>query len=43
MIEERQPLAVSANSSVDIGICRSVKITTVSEIGWWDTSRMLAQ
>ena len=43
MIEERHPLAVSANSSVDIGICRSVKITAVSEIGWWDTSRMLAQ
>ena len=43
MIEERQPLAVSAQSPVDTGACRSVVVTAVSEVGWWDSPRMLAQ
>ncbi len=43
MIEERQPLAVSASSPAGIGACRSVRLTAVSEVGWWDTARMVAQ
>ena len=43
MIEERQPLIVSAGSPADIGACRSIRLTVVSEVGWWDTPRMLAQ
>lgn len=43
MIEERHPIAVSADSPANIGTCRSVTVTSVSEVGWWDTPRMLAQ
>jgi len=43
MIEERQALAVSEHFPADIGCCRSVVVTSVSEVGWWDTPRMLAQ
>ena len=43
MIEERKPIAVSANSPVNIGTCRSVVVTSVSEVGWWNTPRMLEQ
>lgn len=43
MIEERRPIAVSAESPAKIGTCRSVTVTSVSEVGWWDTPRMLEQ
>jgi len=43
VIEERQPIAVSENSPAYIGCCRAVAVTSVSEVGWWDTPRMLAQ
>ena len=43
MIEERQPIAVSAGTPADIGCCRSVTVTSVSEVGWWNTPQMLAQ
>lgn len=35
------PTMASANSKIDIGSCRSVKITCISEIGWHDTDQML--
>lgn len=41
MIEERQPIAPPAGSPLDIGACRALTVTSVSEVGWWDTSRML--
>ena len=43
MIEERKPIVVSANSPANIGTCRSVVVTSVSEVGWWSTPRMLEQ
>lgn len=43
MIEERQPEPVALDSPADIGICRSVAVTAVAEVGWWDTPSMLAQ
>ncbi|HMM54958.1 MAG TPA: MBL fold metallo-hydrolase [Candidatus Desulfobacillus sp.] len=40
MIETRQP--DPAETPVAIGACRAVTITAVSETGWWDTPRMMA-
>lgn len=41
MIEERQPIAPVDGIPTAIGACRSVSLTAVSEVGWWDTPRML--
>ncbi len=40
MIETRQP--DPAETPVAIGACRAVTITAVTETGWWDTPRMMA-
>ncbi len=41
MIEDRQPSAFVAGRRLSIGACRAVTVTSVSEVGWWDTPRML--
>jgi 7,8-dihydropterin-6-yl-methyl-4-(beta-D-ribofuranosyl)aminobenzene 5'-phosphate synthase len=41
MIEERHPLVPAADNPLSIGACRSLTVTSVSEVGWWDTPRML--
>ena len=41
-IEERRPIAAQAGAAAAIGACRALKITSVSEVGWWDTPRMVA-
>lgn len=43
MIEARQPLVPAAGKPLAIGACRAVTITAVSEVGWWDTPRMMAE
>ena len=40
-IEIRQPLTPVPGVPASIGACRSVTATSVSEVGWWDTARML--
>lgn len=35
-------LAAARAAPQDIGQCKSVKITSVSEVGWWDTGRLFA-
>ena len=41
-IEIRQPITATPGSLASIGGCRSVTVTSVSEVGWWNTERMLA-
>lgn len=41
MIEERQPMVPTVGTPSVFGACRSVSLTSVSEVGWWDTPRML--
>lgn len=43
MIEARQPLVPTAGNPLAIGACRAVTVTAVSEVGWWDTPRMMAE
>lgn len=43
MIEARQPLVPDSGKPLAIGACRAVTITAVSEVGWWDTPRMMAE
>ena len=40
-IEQRQPSIPTKATAVDIGACRSVTVTSISEIGWWNTERMV--
>jgi 7,8-dihydropterin-6-yl-methyl-4-(beta-D-ribofuranosyl)aminobenzene 5'-phosphate synthase len=40
-IEDRQPESLAAGQAASIGACRSVTVTSVSEIGWWNTSRFV--
>lgn len=42
-IEDRQPVIPGDGLPVAIGACRSVTLTSVSEVGWWDTPRMLEE
>lgn len=43
MTEARQPLVPTAGKPLAIGACRAVTVTAVSEVGWWDTPRMMAE
>jgi len=43
MIEARQPLVHATGSPLAIGACRAVTVTSVSEVGWWDTPRMMEE
>lgn len=43
MIEARPPLVPAAGKPLAIGACRAVTVTAVSEVGWWDTPRMMAE
>lgn len=43
MIKARHPLAPAAGKPLVIGACRAVTVTAVSEVGWWDTPRMMAE
>lgn len=36
------PLA-AAGQRVDIGLCKQVKVTSVSEVGWWDTKLLMKE
>lgn len=38
----RKPLRAADGQKVDLGQCQSVKITCVSEVGWWDHGKQLA-
>lgn len=40
-IEERQPIPATPDALTSIGACRSVTVISVSEIGWWNTPRIL--
>ncbi len=42
-IETRHPLVPAAGRPLAIGACRAVTVTSISEVGWWDTPRMLAE
>jgi 7,8-dihydropterin-6-yl-methyl-4-(beta-D-ribofuranosyl)aminobenzene 5'-phosphate synthase len=38
-----EPLRAGPGGQVDIGQCRSLKVTCISEVGWWDTRLLLKQ
>ena len=38
-----KPMEVQASDKYDIGQCRRLKITCVSEVGWWSNDIMLRQ
>jgi 7,8-dihydropterin-6-yl-methyl-4-(beta-D-ribofuranosyl)aminobenzene 5'-phosphate synthase len=40
-MEARQPEVIESGALASIGACRSVKVTSVSEIGWWNTERFV--
>jgi 7,8-dihydropterin-6-yl-methyl-4-(beta-D-ribofuranosyl)aminobenzene 5'-phosphate synthase len=40
IVENPEPEIVAAGGKLDIGRCRSVKITCISEIGWHDGAKM---
>ena len=40
---ECEPLAALANGKYDIGQCKSVRVKCVSELGWFDTARLMDQ
>lgn len=33
----------AAGQRVDIGLCKKVKVTAVSEVGWWDTKKLIKE
>lgn len=35
------PLYASGKGGADIGMCKSVSVTSVSEVGWWDTKVLM--
>ena len=37
------PLPAESGQGADIGQCKSVKITSVSEVGWWDTNKLISE
>lgn len=38
-----RPVSATPGGKIDIGACRSVKVTCISEVGWHDTGKLIAQ
>ena len=37
------PLFASGKTGVDIGMCKGVTVTSVSEVGWWSTKQLMQE
>jgi 7,8-dihydropterin-6-yl-methyl-4-(beta-D-ribofuranosyl)aminobenzene 5'-phosphate synthase len=38
----RKPVFADPNKKADIGVCKKLTITSISEVGWWDSKKLLA-